>query len=158
MTDARNDEPAREMIHASAMILGESGVLLRGPSGSGKSSLVLDLIDYAETRGAFARLVGDDRLELVARNGRLIARPHPAIAGAIEARGLGVIDAPFEPAGVIHLAVDLFDASSPLPRYPAEGSLRTRICGVELPRLPVEGCDPSAARKIFSFFHGVAVK
>jgi HPr kinase/phosphorylase len=152
------DRRISETIHADALIIGEAGVLLRGASGSGKSTLALDLLDYAQTKDAFARLIGDDRLLLAERNGRLIARPHPAIAGAIEVRGLGVVKTPYEAAGVIRLVVDLFDPSSRPPRYPSDGSLRTQICGVDLPRLWIEARDPSAPRRIFSFFHKVAAK
>ncbi len=77
------------MIHANALLLGSAGVLLRGPSGAGKSGLGLELIHLAQGRGLFARLIGDDRVALVRRHGRLVARPHPAIAGAIEERGRG---------------------------------------------------------------------
>jgi HPr kinase/phosphorylase len=60
-------------------------VLLRGPSGSGKSDLALRLIE------AGGRLVADDQTH-VARHGRaLIARPPPALAGMIEARGVGIV-------------------------------------------------------------------
>ena len=158
MSDALSGSIVREMVHANALLMGKSGVLVRGPPGSGKSALTLDLIDYAQRKGAFARLIGDDRLELIVRDGRLIARPHPAIAGAIEVRGLGILQAPYEAAGVIRLVVDLFDAASPPPRYPPEGSLRAQICGVDLPRLWAEPRDPSSLRKIFSFFHMVVAK
>ncbi len=146
------------MIHANALLVGESGVLVRGASGSGKSALTLDLIDYAQRKGAFARLIGDDRLELTVLDGRLIARPHPAIAGAIEVRGLGILQSSYEAAGVIRLVVDLFDAASPPPRYPPEGSLRAQIRGVDLPRLWAEARNPSSPSKIFSFFHMVVAK
>ncbi|QLP96335.1 MAG: hypothetical protein HZY79_01495 [Rhodoblastus sp.] len=49
-------------IHASAVAVGESCVLLRGPSGSGKSAAALALIDLAGAHGLFARLVADDRV------------------------------------------------------------------------------------------------
>ena len=60
-------------------------VLLRGPSGSGKSDLALRLIESG------GRLVSDDQTHL-ARHGRsLIATPPPALAGMIEARGVGIV-------------------------------------------------------------------
>ena len=77
-------------VHASAVLVGARAVLIRGPSGSGKSRLVLDLIDAAR-RGSldFARLVGDDRVHLETAGGRLLVRPAPALAGIIEVRGAG---------------------------------------------------------------------
>ncbi|WP_414716745.1 HPr kinase/phosphorylase, partial [Thalassospira sp. UBA6510] len=48
-------------LHANCVRIGAHAVLLRGPSGSGKSGLSLRLIDA----GGF--LVSDDRTDLVAR-------------------------------------------------------------------------------------------
>ena len=42
-----------------------------------------------------------------APNGRLVARPVAPIAGLIEVRGLGIVDAEHEPAAVVRLVVDL---------------------------------------------------
>jgi HPr kinase/phosphorylase len=146
-------------IHGDALLIGENGVLLRGASGIGKSALTLTLVEFANARGVFARLIGDDRLELSARHGRLIARPHPTIAGLIEARGLGILSVPHEPAGVIRLVVDLIGAGSPLaPRLPPEESRAIKICGILLPRLWTDASHPSAAGRIFYFFHRLAAK
>ena len=56
-------------VHASAVLVGDRAVLIRGPSGSGKSALAYALIRAAEI-GGFARLVGDDRVHVEAANGR----------------------------------------------------------------------------------------
>ncbi|OAI24894.1 aldolase [Methylosinus sp. R-45379] len=144
----------RIMIHANALLIGAAGVLLRGPSGSGKSGLCLELIHLAEGRGFFARLIGDDRIALVRRHGRLLARPHPAIAGAIEERGRGVLPAEFEPAGVLRCLVDLCGQRDEAPpRYPPEGGAEAKLCGVTLPRLAADAREAGAARKILSFIH-----
>ena len=42
-------------IHACALIVDEAGLLIRGASGAGKSSLVLALIAAAQAQGRFAR-------------------------------------------------------------------------------------------------------
>ena len=80
-------------IHATAVLCGTRGILIRGPSGSGKSSLALSLL-----RGtSFARLVGDDRIHLEIAHGRLLMRPAKALEGLIEIRGLGIRRLSFEP-------------------------------------------------------------
>lgn len=154
-----SEADSRATIHANALLLGAAGVLLRGPAGSGKSALTLDLIDHAQARGDFARLIGDDRIELCGVDGRLIARPHPAIAGAVEIRGRGIVRVPFEPAGVIRLVVDLLSNSDPPPpRLPSESELAQTICGVTLPRLFARAASPSAPREILSYCHTLATK
>lgn len=61
------------------------GVLITGPSGSGKSGLALWLLALG------GELVTDDRTILSAEKGKLIANAPPAIAGMIEARGVGIL-------------------------------------------------------------------
>jgi serine kinase of HPr protein (carbohydrate metabolism regulator) len=95
-------------VHASAVLAGARAVLIRGAAGTGKSRLALALIQAAECGLLpFARLVGDDRLELAAAHGRLLARPSPRLAGLIEVRGLGIRRMVYEPVAAVGLVVDL---------------------------------------------------
>ena len=55
-------EPRGTGIHATAVVYGESGVLILGPSGSGKSALALALLARARDSGLFGALIGDDRV------------------------------------------------------------------------------------------------
>lgn len=59
---ASTGDPQLVCVHGTAAVVGEAGVLIRGASGAGKSSLALALVDAAAARGLFARLVGDDRI------------------------------------------------------------------------------------------------
>lgn len=138
-------------IHGCAVLIGEIGILIRGPSGAGKSTLVLALIEAATARGLFARLVADDRVQLVATSGRLLASPHPAIAGLIEERGRGIFAHPHEDSARIGLIVDLEASPERLPE-PQEGSLSLE--GIELTRLSLPAGLPldSATRRILGFF------
>ena len=121
MTHSAPGEPAAPIsIHASAVVVGEACVLLRGPSGSGKSGASMALIELAKMRRLFARLVADDRVRLEVKGGRLIASPHPAIAGRIERRGQGIYAAPHLPNAVVALVVDLA-AERQIPRLPDPG-------------------------------------
>jgi serine kinase of HPr protein (carbohydrate metabolism regulator) len=128
--------------HATCLVLGEAGVLIRGPAGAGKSTLCLELLDHADASGGHARLVGDDRIRLSLHQGRIVARGHPAVKGLIEIRGLGIrrlVD--ISEAAVIRLVVDLVESA---PRIPAEPSDSALILGVALPRLVLERPQPRA--------------
>lgn len=136
---ASGGEPRGETVHASCVLLDEAGVLIRGPSGSGKSALCLALLDRFFLEGRHARLVGDDRIRLEAHHGRLVARPHPALAGLIEIRGLGPRRlARHAPAAVLRLVVDLVAEAERLPETP-ETAL---VLGVALPRLVLDPRHP----------------
>ena len=138
-------------IHAVAVVLGGTGVLLRGRSGSGKSALALALIDRFQAHGDFAALVADDRTLLDACAGRLIARPHPAIAGMIEARGIGLVSVPYEKACRLHAVIDIGAPGETTPRLPEETEKNVELAGIALPRLFVEGCDNVTVAKITLF-------
>jgi HPr kinase/phosphorylase len=123
-------------VHASAVLVGARAVLIRGPSGSGKSRLALDLIEAARAGSVpFARLVADDRVHLETANGRLLAHPAAALAGLIEVRGVGLKRVAHEPRAVVGLVVDL--AVTEAPRLPDAAERATEIGGIKLPRLAV---------------------
>lgn len=88
-------------LHASCVADGGKGLLILGPSGSGKSALALALIALG------ARLVADDRVELSVEAGALVARCPAPLSGMIEARGLGLLRCDPLPQAKIALAVDL---------------------------------------------------
>ncbi len=101
-------------IHASAVLIGEHGVLIRGASGSGKSALLLALI-MADAGGN--ALTADDRVVLAAHDGRLVASVPAELAGLIEVRGQGILKRPHVSPVVIDLVVDLV-AGADAPRMP----------------------------------------
>jgi hypothetical protein len=119
-------------LHASCVAIGEAGVLVRGPSGAGKTGLCQALMALARGHGRFARLVADDRVMLRARHGRLIATAPPATAGLAEWRGLGLAPEPHLGSVRVSLIVDLGEGS---PRLPEASDLVVTLCGVTLPRL-----------------------
>jgi len=129
-------------IHASAVLIGARAVLIRGPAGSGKSRLVLALLQ-AGGRGllAFARLVADDRTIVEPAHGRLLARPVPELAGLLEVHGLGIRRLPFEPVAVVSHVVDL--AAADAARLPDKSAEEVVVDGVRLPRIAVAtSCNP----------------
>jgi HPr kinase/phosphorylase len=123
-------------VHASAVLVGARAVLIRGPSGSGKSRLALDLIRAAQAGALlFARLVADDRVHLQSVGGRLLARPAEPLAGLIEVYGVGLLRLAYEPSAVVGLVVDL--AAADAERLPSPASRKIEISGISLPRLAV---------------------
>jgi HPr kinase/phosphorylase len=108
-------------IHATCVLLrgaGEAfgappdaGVLLKGPSGSGKSDLALRLID----RGGM--LVADDRTELFRDGTALAARAPCALAGLLEIRGVGILELPYAASAKITLVVELVSKAD-VVRFP----------------------------------------
>jgi HPr kinase/phosphorylase len=124
-------------VHASAVLVGDRAVLIRGPSGSGKSRLAFDLI-LAGRAGQLpaATLVGDDRVYLQLAQGQLVVRPARELAGLIEIRGLGIRRCDFVEQAAVGLVVDLSAADA--ERMPAPGALFASIDGVIIPRIPVD--------------------
>ena len=122
-----------ETLHASCVVIGEGGILIRGESGLGKSTLARELVHGARRAGRFARLVSDDRTHIAPHHERLVARPVEAIAGLIEIRGLGIVPVRNEPGAVIRLVVDL--TMEEPTRLPEREECRTSLCGIVLPRL-----------------------
>lgn len=127
---------AEPSVHASAVKVGQFAVLIRGPSGSGKSRLAFDLI-MAGRVGVVERavLVGDDRVYLATVGDEIEVRPSRILAGLIEVRGLGIRRCDFVEHATVGLVVDLDAADA--ERLPQAESLKTSILGVEIPRIPV---------------------
>jgi HPr kinase/phosphorylase len=88
-------------MHATCVCVDGKGLLILGPSGAGKSSLALQMM------GLGASLVADDRVELARRDDMVIARCPPPLAGLIEARGLGILQAEPLPEARVVLIADL---------------------------------------------------
>ena len=127
------------LVHATTVAIGGRAVLLRGPSGSGKSDLALRLID------AGARLVADDQSELWPEGDTVLVRAPVAIAGLIEVRGVGILR--LEPLPVARLAL-VADLVSPeaLERMPDQTT--EAFFGVSIPTVALAAFEASAAAKL----------
>ena len=126
-------------VYGTSIALGGDGILLRGPSGSGKSDLALRMIDGG------ARLVADDQTELRRLGGELRMSAPPAIAGQLEIRGVGIMRVPAMPAAVLRLVVDLV-AAERIERLP-----EPRACeflGQSVPLVALAPFEASAAAKL----------
>lgn len=130
-------------LHATAVAqwapgVGWRAIVISGPSGAGKSDLALRLI------GRGWRLVADDYVHVFASGGLLYATPPDAIAGQIEARGVGVVAAGMRAVVRLVLAVDLVE--TPVERLP-EPETRD-FAGRALPLLWLAGFETSAVEKV----------
>jgi HPr kinase/phosphorylase len=89
------------LIHASCVAVDSRGLLILGAPGAGKSRLALELMALG------AALVADDQVALRRDGGALLAGPHPALAGLIEARGIGLLRTPHLASATVAFALDL---------------------------------------------------
>lgn len=147
-------------VHATAVLIGENGLLIRGRSGAGKSRLARALMEEATRSGQLARLIGDDRIGLELRNGRLLAHPHAALAGQMEFRGQGIGKMAYEQSALLRLVVDItpYDrkANTP-PRLPEKNAQHIVLEGVTLDCIHVieEDAPATSAAAIVAFLKGL---
>ncbi len=125
-------------LHASALVVGEIGLLARGPAGAGKSSLALAVLARAREAAMFAALVADDRVFVRACGGRLLARGAPGFAGLVERRFEGLVAVAHEPRAVVRMVVDLAGRGGSVPRMPEERDKTIELLGVRLPRIALD--------------------
>lgn len=132
----------------SATETARSGVLIIGPSGSGKSDLALRLMALGAT------LVADDQTLLRRDGDRILAEAPGRLRGIIEARGVGLLRAPAATEPVeLALAVALSPAEE---RARADSLAEIRqerlptpcfaeFLGLRIPQLPGTCSDRMAA-------------
>ena len=123
-----------QSVHATAVVIGEDGILIRGPAGAGKSTLGRELVRWAAETGRHGALVSDDRVILDRHRDRLVARAVQATAGLLEIRGLGIVRVPYQERAALSLVVDLDEDA---PRSPEDPESRAMVEGVQLPRIIV---------------------
>lgn len=131
-----------DTVHASVARLRHFGILIRGASGSGKSSLLLALLDDSE-----AILVADDRARLRVEGGRVVACAPEAIAGRMEIRGVGIVCRPYAASTAIDLVVDILPLPE-CPRLPSEEERRAVLAGIEVPRIFIAVGAPDGALRV----------
>ena len=126
--------------HGVFLAVMNTGVLITGASGVGKSEVALDLVQRGH------QLVADDAVDIYRREGAvLIGECSPTLKGYVEIRGLGIINIEkmFGPASVLdsyrlQLIINLRDATNKEIRSldRLQPSLEMmEILGVKVPRL-----------------------
>jgi serine kinase of HPr protein (carbohydrate metabolism regulator) len=131
------------LIHATAVALpaegGWAGVLLRGPSGSGKSDLALRLIDQG------ACLVADDQTEICVDSGTVWLRAPARLAGQLEVRGLGLVAVPVREQAHLILVAELV-AAADIDRLPVPQT--ATLAGVDVAMVRLAPFEASATAKL----------
>lgn len=128
-------------IHASCVSYFGKGILIRGKSGSGKSDLALRLI---MDKGCM--LIGDDRIDVFAKKGKLKAYGIKTIENMLEVRGIGLAHFPSQKSAEVHLVVDLVKDSSNIERLPEHEDVELE--GIMIPRIKICAFEASAVDKI----------
>lgn len=126
-------------IHGTCVLVGGIGVLLRGPSGGGKSDVAVRLIDDG------ALLVADDQVQVRADGGRLMATAPATLAGLIEVRGVGIVPVPAAETAEIRLVVDLVPADD-VERLPEPETVT--LMDRTVPHLALSPFDASTPAKL----------
>ena len=123
-------------MHATCVDVNGSGVLIVGHSGSGKSSLAINLLALG------SKLVADDRCELVKKNnGFRISKP-ASLPNSIEIRGIGLVSVPMVVETSLDWVVNMDEAEK--ERMP---DLRfTEIDGYKIPTIFGKNMDDLASR------------
>jgi HPr kinase/phosphorylase len=127
------------LVHATAIAIEGGAILLRGPSGSGKSDLGLRLIDGG------ARLVADDQAELRRAGDHILVSAPAVIAGLIEVRGVGILRVDALDTAPLALLVDLVP-SAEVARLP--DTRFEEVLGLTIPLLALAAFEVSAAAKL----------
>ncbi|MEO0486292.1 MAG: serine kinase [Pseudomonadota bacterium] len=121
-------------IHATCVAIDGKALLIAGPSGSGKSSLAIEMLALG------AELVADDITELSHTTG-IIARAPATLPRAIEARGLGLLPLSLLPQARVVAALDMSRCAA--ARLPPMQTIP--LLGQTLPLLHRPASGPLAA-------------
>ncbi len=95
--------------HACALEINQTGILIKGRAGSGKTSLMMGLLEKAKVDGFEAFLIADDQVLLESISGDLEAKPPKTIAGLVEIRGHGIITHPYKEKTKLKLVAELIE-------------------------------------------------
>ena len=131
-----------DLFHGTAVLYRGFGILIRGPSGSGKSDLALRLIDDG------ADLIADDQVIIKSVGEILQLSSLDNISGLIEVRGVGVVRIKYVSGIPLGLIVDI-NPRKKLKRMPI--TKKELIGNISIPVITINAFESSAVAKIKVF-------
>lgn len=130
----------RKNVHGTALVVGEVGILIRGPAQSGKTSLCLSLLRRAGSISQDAYLIADDRVDLEKTDSGVVMTAPDTIRGLIEIAGIGIMDAKTADAARLALIIDLVAAEDRM-RMPEEADRHEHLFGTSIRRIKLQKQD-----------------
>ena len=134
----------RRMVNGTAVAWRGQGILILGPTGSGKSDLTLRLIDSGAT------LIADDLVEMKRDGGALLLSFPPEgpadLKGMMEVKGLGIMSVPAAPSEV-PLAL-VVESTPPDQVELIPESLESEWLGLPVTTVRIHLLEPSAPAKV----------
>ena len=135
-------------VHATLVSYRNKGILLIGPSGSGKSDLALRMItDYS------AKLVADDRVNLYVRNNSLYGSAPKEIFNKIEIRNVGIANVAAQKHSKVSLCVELCLNRKEIDRLPYPEYID--FLGISVEKIRLYPFDCSTICKIIAKISGI---
>lgn len=123
-------------LHATCLRAFGKGLLIMGPSGSGKSDLALQLMAYG------AELVADDQTILAAQHDQIIASCPEHTLGKIEARHMGLLKVAMAPRTPVLTVIDM--GTEETSRLPEQHNIRLLGSSMRLFHKPATGAFAAA--------------
>jgi serine kinase of HPr protein (carbohydrate metabolism regulator) len=124
--------------HSTSLVVEDSGILIIGESGIGKSDLALRMIDSG------AMLIADDITICKKINNFIYLFSPEETKGLLEVREIGIITVPFIENIKLSLVVQLINEEN--IRYPENENYL--ILGIKVPKIKIYGKNSSAVAKI----------
>ncbi len=152
-------DAAPKLHYGTVIAVGNRAVLIRGPSGSGKSDLALRCLNTTVSHSLApgsnlqpAVLVADDYVVISRQQNRLVASAPETIHGRLEVRGIGIVAVKNAATADLVLVADL-TTTDKIERLPVPWPT-TDILGVPLPNLFVAPFESSAPLKVLLALSG----
>ena len=125
-------------VHSTSVVIEDSGVLIIGKSGSGKSDLALRLIDSG------AMLISDDITICKETEGFIFLFPPLQTKGLLEVREIGIMTVPYVDNIKLSLIVELVDQE--VERLPNKKT--GKFMNPIIPKIKIYGKNSSSVAKI----------